>query len=100
LKEMLRYFTHENVDVRGFHQMNPEWGGLVSKVLDGAELGRSDANVIEKTIRAWHQEQQDLCLLLCRDLKLPVSLRMSRHHRQSQEAILRTMLGSSSPLSA
>jgi hypothetical protein len=86
LKEMLRYFTHENVDVRGFHQMNPEWPSLVSKIFAGAELGKHDADNIEKTVRAWHQEQQDLCLILCRELRVPVSLIMSRQHKQDQQA--------------
>lgn len=85
LKEVLRYFSHENVDVRGFHQMNPEWPGLLERIQSGAELNKTDANVL-KTIAAWHQEQSDLCLLLARKLRVPVSLKIKKSHRSDQTA--------------
>ena len=58
----------------------------MQKILAGAELAKGDKSDLEKTVRAWHQAQQDLCLILCRELRLPVSMEMRRHHRDSQTA--------------
>ena len=85
LKEVLRYFSHENTDVRGFHQMNPEWSPLLQSVHSGAATHKSHPHVV-KTICAWHQEQSDICLILSRKLKLPVTLRLRKHHRDNQTA--------------
>jgi hypothetical protein len=87
LKEMLRYFSHENTDVRGFHQMNPEWQPLLERLHSGAEISRSDVDVV-KTVLAWHQEQNDICLLLSRKLRVPVTLRLRKYHRDNQSVRL------------
>jgi hypothetical protein len=85
LKEMLRYLSHENTDVRGFHQMNPEWPLLLERVQSGADVHKDHPHVI-KTICAWHQEQSDICLILSRKLKVPVTLRLKKHFKDDQDA--------------
>ena len=85
LKEMLRYFTHENIGVRGVHRMNTEWKPLMSKIHAGGQIKKTEEEVV-KTIHCWHQEVQDICLLLSRKLKVPVGLRMKRHHKEDQSA--------------
>lgn len=83
LKEMLRYFSHANVDVRGFHQMNPEWSALTSRIHAGALISDSDHDVVS-TVKGWHQEQQDICLILSRKLSVPVNLRLKKSHKDNQ----------------
>lgn len=85
LKEMLRFFTHESTDVRGFHQMNTEWPELLRRVHQGASPPKTHANVL-KTVSAWHQEQSDICLILSRKLKVPIKLKLRRYLRQDQSA--------------
>lgn len=85
LKEVLRYFSHESTDVRGFHQMNAEWPSLLQRVHSGAAIRKDDAD-ISKTICAWHQEQSDICLILSRKLRVPVSLRLKKQHHRNQFA--------------
>lgn len=85
LKEMLRYFSHENTEVRGFHQMNSEWPVLLERVHSGADVRKAQTQVVE-TIRAWHQEQSDMCLILSRKLKVAVTTRLKKFHRESQSA--------------
>ncbi|MGB2931204.1 MAG: hypothetical protein WBE08_11450 [Methyloceanibacter sp.] len=85
LKEMLRYLSHENTDVRGFHQMNPEWPLLLERVHSGADIQKGHPHV-RRTICAWHQEQSDICLILSRKLKIPVTLRLKKRHLDNQMA--------------
>ena len=85
LKEMLRYFSHESTEVRGFHQMNPEWPALVASVHSGANVHKAQSQVIA-TIGAWHQEQSDMCLILSRKLKVAVATRLKKFHRDNQAA--------------
>ncbi|GBE44385.1 hypothetical protein BMS3Bbin10_02477 [bacterium BMS3Bbin10] len=83
LKEMLRYFTHDNIGVRGVNRMNADWKPLMSKIHAGGQIKKNDEKVVN-TIRCWHQEVQDICLLLSRKLKVPVGLNLRRHHREDQ----------------
>ncbi len=85
LKEMLRYFTHENIGVRGVHRMNADWKRLMTKIHAGGQIKKNDEEVTN-TVCCWHQEVQDICLLLSRKLKVPVGLGLRRHHREDQSA--------------
>jgi len=85
LKEMLRYFTHDNIGVRGVHRMNADWKPLMTKIHAGGQIKKNDEKVVS-TICCWHQEVQDICLLLSRKLKVPVGLSLKRHHREDQSA--------------
>ena len=83
LKEMLRYFTHENIGIRGVHRMNTQWKPLMERIHAGGRLHKDEEEVLE-TVRCWHQEVQDVCLLLSRKLKVPVSLDLRRTHKDNQ----------------
>lgn len=85
LREALRYFSHENVGVRGFQQMPSHWRQLVGKFHAGANLLKNDIEVVE-TVRCWHQEQHDICLMLARQLNVPVSIRLKKPHRDNHSA--------------
>jgi hypothetical protein len=79
LAEMARYFSHPSVGVSTFDRMNPEWKDLVAQVQTGAQLNKASA-AVENTVAAWHQETRDLCLLLTRQVRRPVRIRLSRAH--------------------
>lgn len=80
LREMLRYFTHENIGVKGLHRMNADWKPLMTKIHAGGSVQKNDADV-RSAIQCWHQEEQDICLLLSRKLNVPVSLQLKQTHK-------------------
>lgn len=80
LSEMVRYYDHPSVGVSGFGTMNAEWKDVVLKVKSGSRLTKTLDEVVN-TVGSWHQEARDLCLILSRDLAVPVSLRLSRKHK-------------------
>jgi hypothetical protein len=83
LDEFLRYFDHETVGVKGFHQMNAEWGQVVKDVADGAILKKNSPGTIN-TVNAWHQESRDLCLIMSRKLGVLVTEKLARSHVKDQ----------------
>ncbi len=85
LEEFLRYFEHDSVGVKGFTQMNPEWKDVVQKILHEATLKKNSEEVIN-TISAWHQESRDLCLIMSRELGVPVKERIARKHVKDSAA--------------
>ena len=85
LKEMLRFFSHQNIDVRSFHSMTSHWQPLISGIKAGREFRANDIEVVE-TIKSWHQEQQDICLILCRNLGVSVQLVIPRKFRDDHLA--------------
>ncbi len=80
LEEMTRYFRHPSTGIRGFVQMNPEWGSLVRGVRNQQQFKRSSFE-IENTVGAWHQEERDLCLILSRRIGKRVEIRIAPRHR-------------------
>lgn len=85
LDEMVRYYGHPKVGVSSFENMNAEWKDVASQVRSGSSLSKTSKEV-ENTIVSWHQEARDLCLVLSRDLAVPVSLRLSRKHTNDPHA--------------
>ena len=84
LDEFLRYFEHDSVGIKGFHQMNAEWKQVIQDVLNGAPLKKT-APEIEHTINAWHQESRDLCMIMSRALGVSVKEQLARHHVKNPE---------------
>ena len=80
LSEMVRYYDHPSVGVSSFGRMNAEWKDVVLKVKSGSKLTKTSDEVVN-TVGSWHQEARDLCLILSRDLAVPVSLRLSRKNK-------------------
>lgn len=85
LDEMVRYYSHPKVGVSSFTSMNKEWKDVASQVRSGSALSKTSKEV-ENTIISWHQEARDLCLVLSRDLAVPVSLRLNRKHTNDPTA--------------
>lgn len=84
LDEFIRYFDHESVGVKGFQQMNSEWKQLVQTVNNGGVLKKASEEV-QKTICSWHQEVKNLCLIMSRDLSVPVVQKLSNQHKNNPE---------------
>lgn len=83
LSEMVRYFDHDKVGVsKSFDQMNAEWKDVTLKVKNGSSLSKTSEEV-ENTVGSWHEKSRDLCLIMSRELAVPVSLRLSRKHKDS-----------------
>ena len=87
LKEMLRFFSHTNIDVRGFNRMTPHWERLISGIKAGRKFRTNDIEILE-TAASWQQEEQDLCLMLSRNLGVPVSLVVPRNYRDNHLAAM------------
>lgn len=83
LQEALRFFDHQNSDIRGFAAMAPSWPALVQRLRAGAEIKPGDADVAD-TLRSWHQAQAHFCVALTRELGMPFTLKLSRQHREEQ----------------
>lgn len=84
LGEMVRFLKHESSGVKTFDRMNKEWKGVCQKVRTGVPMSKTSEEV-RSTVGAWHQEQRDICLLLTRKLKTPVSLQMTRKEKNDPE---------------
>ncbi len=79
LEEMVRYFKHPKSGVKRFDYMNPEWRSLVIGVRNEQNFSRSSVE-IENAVASWHQEEQDLCLLLSRRIGERVEIRLPRKY--------------------
>lgn len=80
VRELVRFFSHKNIDVHGFHSMTAQWNELISGIKAGKTYKKNDVEAVE-TVKSWHQEQQDICLILSRNLGVPVRLMLSRKYR-------------------
>lgn len=88
LDEMVRYYDHPSVGVSSFSSMNKEWKDIVLKVRSGSTLTKTSEET-ENTVLSWHQEARDLCLIMSRNLAVPVSLKLSRKHTNDPTARLK-----------
>lgn len=82
IKELVEYMESANSGVQQFTQMNDGWRQFIqlsqkreitNKTKDGQEL-------LENCVSAWHQECRDIVLLLSREVRAPVALKLSRAH--------------------
>lgn len=77
LNEMVRFLSHDSAGVRSFTQMPNAWNGVVATTQAGGTI-HINAPDTKEVIGAWHQEGQDLCLILSRQLSRNVSIRIPR----------------------
>lgn len=82
VRELIRFFEHSNIDVHGFSRMSPHWKDLISGTKAGRQFKNSDIEILD-TVRSWHQEQQDICLILSRNLGIAVRLTLPRKYRDN-----------------
>ncbi|RUO25440.1 hypothetical protein CWE09_01505 [Aliidiomarina minuta] len=85
LAEYLRFLRSDKSGMRSFDSMNPEWPAVVKHAATG-EAFKLDA-AIENTVGCWHQEIRDLVLMLSRELKQSVRLKLPK--AQSADPVLR-----------
>ncbi len=79
LKELNRFLLHPSSGVKGFDQMPASWSDAVATVHAGGVIPVNSPEATE-IIGAWHQEIGDLCLILSRQLEIPVKVRLPRAH--------------------
>ena len=60
--------------------MNSEWSDLVQGVLSITPLIKTSENVI-MTAFTWHQESQNICLIMSQELNVLVFLKMPDSHQ-------------------
>lgn len=76
LNELRRFLSHPSTGVKGFDRMPPEWPELVTSVAAGGSISAT-SKMLKIVLSAWHQELRDLCLILSRQLTVPVDVKMS-----------------------
>lgn len=79
LTEMLRFLTHSSTGVKGFDRMPSEWTDVVQKVANGAPL-QEKSDELQNIVAAWHQEVQDINLMLSRQVNVRVRTKLTRSH--------------------
>ena len=81
LREVVAYFDSDKSGVKGFTEMNAEWGDLVQRCRSDARLSRT-ADEVVNTISSWHQEQRELCLRLWPLVRARAELKLPRAHKR------------------
>ena len=66
MKEVMHYFNDERSGVNGFRLMSKGWKGVSEKIKSQQPL--NDKNEIIEAITSWHQEENDMSLMLSRKL--------------------------------
>jgi hypothetical protein len=78
MKEVVSYLEHKKSGTSGFNQMKPGWSAVIEQINSGARLRASDSSVAE-AVDSWHQEEQDVALILSRNLGLLVESGIKKH---------------------
>ncbi|MYE03480.1 MAG: hypothetical protein F4Y00_00675 [Bacteroidetes bacterium SB0662_bin_6] len=84
LEEMLRFLEHESTGVKRFDRMPSEWKSIVQKVANGSPLQKKADN-LDNIVSSWHQEIQDIDLMLSREANVKVKTKLSRRHTSDPE---------------
>ncbi|HZP10443.1 hypothetical protein, partial [Methyloceanibacter sp.] len=86
LKEAIRYFDHQNSEIRGLTSMPSSWNGLVQRLRAGAAVRRDDADVID-ALRSWHQAQASFCVALTREVGVQFNVKLRRQYQYDQQQL-------------
>lgn len=79
LQEFIRFLSHESTGAKSFTSMPAEWPEIAAKIHAGGAVKQS-AEEVKDVVGAWHQELRDLSLILTRQLKTEVKVRIQRKH--------------------
>jgi hypothetical protein len=79
LQEFIRFLSHESTGAKSFTSMPAEWPEIAAKIHAGGAVKQS-AEEVKDVVGAWHQELRDLGLILTRQLKTEVKVRIPRKH--------------------
>lgn len=88
MKEVVSYLEHKKSGTSGFHQMKPGWSAVIDQINSGARLRAADTAVAE-AVESWHQEEQDMTLILSRNLGLLVDSGIKKHRNDLQGRLSR-----------
>lgn len=83
MKEVVSYLEHKKSGTSGFNQMKPGWSTVIEQINSGARLRIKDPAVAE-AIESWHQEEQDVALIMSRNLGLLVDSGVKKHRNNLQ----------------
>jgi hypothetical protein len=72
MKEVVYHLEHKNSGVCGFSQMKKGWAEVATMINSGARLRPSDKSV-QEAVLSWHQEEQDVGLILSQKLGVLVN---------------------------
>ena len=78
-QEFIRFLSHESTGAKSFTSMPSEWPEIAAKIHAGGAVKQS-AEEVKDVVGAWHQELRDLSLILTRQLKTEVKVRIQRKH--------------------
>jgi hypothetical protein len=76
-REIIRYFDHESAGVSCNTTMCADWSEVVERILGAARLSTSDV-AVSSVVSCWHQQLASVCISQTRQLKFPVTLRLSK----------------------
>ncbi len=79
LEEYLHFLEHESTGVKRFDSMPSEWKSVVQKIANGSPLQKK-VDDLDNIISSWHQEIQDIDLMLSRKANVKVKTKLSRTH--------------------
>ena len=86
LEEMLRFLEHSDTGVTRFDSMPPkQWRAIVQKVAHGSSL-QETSDDLEKIISSWHQEVQDINLMLSCKINDKVKTKLLIGHANSPKS--------------
>jgi hypothetical protein len=83
IEELIEYMKSPKSGVQQFTQMNADWKPFVDKLRSSEKFKltvKTDAELLENSVGAWHQECRDIALLLSREVRQEVRLKLSRKH--------------------
>jgi len=72
MREVLSYFENKASGVTGYHQMKKGWVDVVESINSNKKLLMSD-KCVEDAVISWHEEENDLSLILSREIGLLVT---------------------------
>lgn len=84
MKEVVNYFESEKSGVCGFSQMKAGWTKTIEKINSGTLVSPEDKD-IQEAVLSWQQEEQDLALMLSRELGVLVKSGDSRFKSNYQK---------------
>jgi hypothetical protein len=83
MKEVVSYLEHKKSGTSGFNQMKPGWSAVIEQINSGARLRTKDP-IVAEVVESWHQEEQDVALILSRNLGLLVESGVKKHRNNLQ----------------
>ena len=87
LREIIRYFDHESVGVARGCQMCSDWPEVVERIQVGGHLDVDDPAVMN-VVQCWHQQLAGVCISQSRQLRYPVTLRLTRNQWDSETRLV------------